>query len=108
MCYYQKWNSWWKEYKWKILSYLNSAEVVHHTCDENGNNLPNAEEEADITWIHYIKATTDISMNEDEHFIHKYYAPFVLSKNHEDVFSGLVYDSAQWTVCHHKTLFLIY
>ena len=34
-------------------------------------------------------------MNDDETFIHKYYAPFLSSNNHEDVSSGSEYDSAK-------------
>ena len=32
--------------------------------------------------------TNYIFMNDDESFIHKYYLPFLPSKNHEDVSSG--------------------
>ena len=51
----------------------------------------------DVTSIHSINATTDIYINYDEDFIHKDYAPFVLSNNHEDVSSGSEYDSAKRT-----------
>ena len=34
----------------------------------------------------------EISMNDDDNFIHKYYAPFLSSKNHEYVYSGSEYD----------------
>ena len=39
----------------------------------------------------YYNATNDISMKNDESFIHKYYAPFLSSKNNEDVSSGSEY-----------------
>ena len=45
-------------------------------------------------------------MNDDDNFIHKYYTPFVLSKNHEDVSSGSEYDSAKLTFSHHKNIIL--
>ena len=61
---------------------------MDHTCDDNGNNLPNIEEEADVTSIHSINAKNEISMNYDDNYIHKYYAPFLSSKNHEDVSYG--------------------
>ena len=41
-----------------------------------------------MTSVHPINTTNDISMNDDEHFIHKYYAPFLSSKNNEYVSSG--------------------
>ena len=49
----------------------------------------NTEEEAYFTSIHYNNANNDISINDDDNFINKYYAPFLSSKNHEDVSSGL-------------------
>ena len=45
-------------------------------------------------------------MNDDENYIHKYYAPFLLSKNHEDVSSGTEYDSAKRRVCHQENVIL--
>ena len=48
----------------------------------------NTEEEADVTSIQSINEKNYISMNYYVTYIHKYYAPFLLSKNHEDVFSG--------------------
>ena len=76
----------------EIYSHKNREEVIYHTCDDNGNNLLNIEEKADVTNIHSINATNNISMNNDEHCIHRYYAPFLSSKNHEYVFSGSEYD----------------
>ena len=61
----------------------NSAEVIDHTCDYNGINLINIEEEADVTAIHSINTTNYISMNDDKKFIHKHYVPFLSAKNHE-------------------------
>ena len=56
--------------------------------------------------IHYINTTNDISMNYDDNFIHKYYAPFLSSNNYEDVSSGSEYDSAKRRVCHNKNIIL--
>ena len=76
----------------EILSHQNSEELIDHTCDDNGNNLLNKEEEADITSIISINATNNIAMKDDENFINKYYAQFLSSKDHEDVSSGSDYD----------------
>ena len=89
-----------------MSSHQNSAEVIDPKFDDNGSNLLNTEEEADVTYIHYINATNDICMNDDENFIHKYYAPFLSSKNHEDVSSGSRYDSAKRRVFCHKNIIL--
>ena len=45
-------------------------------------------------------------MNDDENVIHKYYALFLSSKNHEDVSSGSEYDSGKWKVCFNKNIIL--
>ena len=45
-------------------------------------NLLNTEEESDVTSINSINATNDISMNDDDNFIVKYYVPLFWSKNH--------------------------
>ena len=82
----------------EISSHHNSEEVIDHTLDENGNILINTEEETDVTSIHFINATIDISTNDDETFIYKYYTPFLLSKNHEYISSGSEYDFKKWTV----------
>ena len=50
--------------------------MIDHTCDNNGINLLNTEEDVDITSVQSINGNNDISMNNDENFIHKYYAPF--------------------------------
>ena len=47
----------------------------------------------DVASIQYINVTNGISMNDDENFIHKYYAPFLPSKNNESLYSGSEYDS---------------
>ena len=70
----------------EIPSHQNSAEIIDNTCDDNGINLPNTQEEADVTPIHSINITNDIYMNDDENVTHKYYAPFILSKNHKYVY----------------------
>ena len=61
---------------------------MYHTCDENVNNAINIGEEEDFTYIHYINATNDLYMNDDYNCMHKYYAPFLSSNNHEDLSSG--------------------
>ena len=61
---------------------------MDYSCDENGNNVLNIEEEADVTYIYSINATHDISMNDVDNYMHKYYVPFLSSDNHEDVSSG--------------------
>ena len=38
--------------------------------------------------IRSINETNDIYRNDDENVMHEYYAPFLPSKNHEDVSSG--------------------
>ena len=45
-----------------------------------------------MTSINSINATNDISINDDDNFIHKYYASFLSSKNHEGVSSRSEYD----------------
>ena len=70
----------------------NSSEVIDHTCDQNGNNLFNTEGVVYFSSIHSINATNYISMNDDEKFIYKYFAPFLSSNNREDLSSGSEYD----------------
>ena len=55
---------------------------MDHTCNDNGNNVLNIEE-SDVTYIHSINATNDTSMNNDDNYMHKYYAPFLSSNNHK-------------------------
>ena len=55
----------------EISSHQNSAEVIDHTCDDNGNFLLHIEEEADIILINSINAANDISMKNDDNFIYK-------------------------------------
>ena len=45
-------------------------------------------------------------MNDDDNFIHKYYAPFLPSNNNEDVSYGSIYYSAKRTVRCHKKIIL--
>ena len=45
-------------------------------------------------------------MNDDDSFIHKNYALFLSSKNHEDVSSGSEYDSVKRRVRHNKKFIL--
>ena len=55
----------------EISSNYNSAELIDHTCDDNGKNTP-YRKKADFTSINTINATNDLSMNDDNEFIHKY------------------------------------
>ena len=43
-------------------------------------------------------------MNGDDIYIHKYYALFLSSHNHEDVSSGSEYALAKESVCHQKNI----
>ena len=61
---------------------------MDHTWDGNGNNVLNIEKEAGFISIHSINATNEISMNNDDNYMYKYYAPFLSSKNNEYVSSG--------------------
>ena len=72
----------------EISSHQNSAESIDHTCDDNGKYLLNKEEEAGVTSTHSINSNNEISMNDDENFVHKYYGSFFSSKNHEDISFG--------------------
>ena len=56
----------------------------------------------DVTYINSINATNDVSMNDYDNSIYKYYATFLSSNNHEDVSSGSEYDSAKRRVCCNK------
>ena len=56
----------------EISSHHNSAEVIDHTCDDNGNNILNTEEEGAITSTHYINETNYISMKDDDNSIHTF------------------------------------
>ena len=90
----------------EISSYQNSAEIIDYTLDDNGINLVNTKEELYVTSIHYINETNEISMNDDDKYINKYYAPFLSSNNHEAVSSGLEHDSAKQRVCRQKNIIL--
>ena len=60
----------------------------------------------DATSIQYINGTNDISINDDENSIHKYYVQFLLSNNNEDVSSISEYNSAKQRVSHNKKIIL--
>ena len=45
-------------------------------------------------------------MNDDDNFIHKYYATLFLSNKHEDISSISEHESEIRTVCHHKNTVL--
>ena len=66
----------------EISSHKNSAEVIDHTCNDDGINLLNKEEELDGTYIHSINATNDIFTNNYDNHTHKYYATFLSSSNY--------------------------
>ena len=70
------------------MFHQNPVQIFDHTCDDNGIKLINTEEAVDVAYIHYINASNDLSMNYDDNYVHKYYAPFVSSTNHQGVFSG--------------------
>ena len=61
---------------------------MDHTCDDNVHNVLNIKDEAYFTSTHYINGTNDIYMNDDENYVHTYYAKIILSNNHEDASSG--------------------
>ena len=65
-----------------------STGVIDHTCDDNGVNLLNTEKQQGVTYINYINGDNDISMNDGEKNIQKFYAPFSPSNNIEDISSG--------------------
>ena len=56
----------------------------------------------DVTYIQSINGTNYISTNDDKICIRKYYAPFLPSKNNEDVSSGPEYDSTKWRIHRNK------
>ena len=90
----------------EISSHQNSKEIIEHACDNNGINLVNTQEEAGVTCIHAINETNDISVNDDDNYIQKYYAPFLSSNIHEDVSSGIEYNSAKRRVRRQKNVIL--
>ena len=91
----------------ELESHQNSTGVIYHTCDDNGINLLNTEEEVDVTYINSINETYDISMKDDDNFTHHYYyAKFLSSMNHEDVSSGSEYVPAKRRVRHNKNIIL--
>ena len=54
-----------------------------------------------------INATNDITINDDENFINKYYAPFILSNNHKDISlldQNMI--SENRILCRHKNIIL--
>ena len=56
---------------------------MDHTCENKENNVLSIEEKVDVTSIHSINTNNDISINDRDKFMHKYYAPFLSSNNHE-------------------------
>ena len=60
----------------------------------------------DVTSIHSINTTNYISMKDDEKYMHKYYAPFLLSNIHEDFSSRSEYGSEKLRVCRSKNITL--
>ena len=45
-------------------------------------------------------------MNDDDNYMHKYYARFLSSNNHENVSSGSEYDKAKWILYFNKNIIL--
>ena len=90
----------------ELAYHQNSTGAIAHTCDDNIINLVNEEEEQDFKSIQSISVTNDISMNDDETFIHKYYAPFLPSNNNEDVSSGSEFDSEKQILRCNKNIIL--
>ena len=76
----------------EISCHQNSEKFIDHIYDDNGEQLLNTEEEVDVTSIHSFNTTDYINMKDYDNIIHKYYAPFLSWKNHEDVSSGSEYD----------------
>ena len=62
----------------------------------------------DVTSIHSINATNDISMNDDDKFIHQYYAPFFCQRTTKIYLldQNMIQKNEQFFVI--KNLFLIY
>ena len=65
----------------EISSHQHLAETIDNTLHDNRINLVDTEEEGDLNSIHSIDDTNHLSMLYDNNYIHKYYAPFLLSKN---------------------------
>ena len=76
----------------QLAYHQNSTGVVDHTYDYNGINLLKTEDSVDAASIQSINETNHVYMNDIEIFINKYYAPFLPSKNNEDVSLGAEYD----------------
>ena len=60
----------------------------------------------DPTCIHSTNETNSISINYDDNFSMKYYAPFLWSNNHECVSAGTEYDSTKQIFFLHKNVIL--
>ena len=60
----------------------------------------------DVASIQSINGNNDISMNYNETFIHKYYAPFLTSNNDEDVSSVSEYYSAKLILRRNKNIIM--
>ena len=99
-------NEWMKNMSEAISSNRNSAEIIDHTCYDNENISVNTEEEVDVTCINYINETNKISTSDDDNYIHKYYALFLLSKIHKYASSGTEYNSTKRRVRCQKNVIL--
>ena len=60
----------------EITSHQISVKLIDHERDDNGTSLVNTYKELYVKSIHSINATNDISMNDNDNYIHKYYVPF--------------------------------
>ena len=93
----------------EISSHINSAEVIDHTYDYNGINLINAEEEADVTSIHYINVTNDISMSYDDNLsiniIHHFYHRIIMKKYLLD--HNMIHKNKEFVAKKHYSEFII-
>ena len=92
----------------EISYHHNSAWVTDHACDDSGINLINTEEEVYFTCIHYRNETNDRNNNNDDNILHKYYAPFLSSKDQEDISTVTEYNSAKHRCCMNKNGICIY
>ena len=92
----------------EIEYHNNSTGVIDHTFDGNWINLLNTEEESNITSIQSINGNNYISMNDNENFIHKYYAPFYHQKIMKMyiLYQNMIQQNEEYAVI--KRLFWIY
>ena len=92
----------------ELAYHQNSTGVIDHTCDDNGINLLNTEEEADVTSIYYINGTNYLSMNDDKHLsiniMHHFYHQ-IITKMYL-LYHNMIQKNEEYVLI--KTLFWIY